>query len=114
MTAVNELPGQERALTEADLPVLSALIQRCLTADGGLPAVASEGFIRRHYLSGAGIGRYGADGSLIAAAAGSAPGGDPGTRAGALDPAQRGGRLGPPLLAWTPVGADVPAGPFGA
>jgi hypothetical protein len=69
MTAVNELPGRERALTEDDLPALSALIQRCLTADGGLPAAASEGFIRRQYLTGAGIGRYGTDGSLIAAAA---------------------------------------------
>src|SRR6266567_3931787 len=34
MTAVNELPGHERALADDDLLVLSALIQRCLKADG--------------------------------------------------------------------------------
>ncbi len=106
MTAVNELPGHERALADDDLPVLSALIQRCLEADGGLPDAASEGFIRRQYLSGAGIGRYRADGSLLAAAAVSAPGGDRLTGAGAVDPAHRGRGLGRHLLDWTLAAAD--------
>jgi mycothiol synthase len=105
MTAVNKLPGHDRALTEDDLPALRALIQRCLAADGGRPDAASDGFIRGQYLSGPAICRYEADGSLIAAAALSVPGGDQVTAAGAVDPAQRGRGLGRHLLDWTLVAA---------
>jgi hypothetical protein len=40
MGVMKELGGQERALLEDDLPALSALAERCLKVDGGLPDAA--------------------------------------------------------------------------
>ena len=94
--------GTWRALSEADLPALCALISRCQDADGGLPAGASEPFVRRQFLSGPGTGLLGGDyfGLIAAAALGDARDGKV-TAAGAVDPACRGEGIGRQLLDWT-------------
>jgi mycothiol synthase len=99
--------GTRRALSEADLPALCALIGRCLAADGGLPDGASEQFVRRQFLSGHGVGLFGAGhGGLIAAAAvGDARDGKV-SAAGAVDPAFRGQGIGRQLLDWTLAAAS--------
>ena len=43
-------------LAEADLPALTHLARRCLSADGGLPLLAGEPMLRKLFLSGESIG----------------------------------------------------------
>lgn len=91
----------ERALDEADLPAVRALVQRCLDADGGLPMASGEWFVRRRYSGGPGIALTDESGRLVAAAA-LGPAGDDGRPAsGVVDPAWRGRGLGRRLLAWS-------------
>ena len=99
-------PGlSQRALASGDLAALQALVRQCLEADGGLPAAASEPFIRRQYLGGPGAGWF-ADGTLVAAAALAAERGGRITAAGAVSPGFRGRGLGRQLFDWTIAAAN--------
>ena len=57
-------------LTEADLPALTHLAGRCLSADGGLPLLATEAMLRRSSCPGGDRGsgrdrRHGGGGSVF-------------------------------------------------
>ena len=99
---MHELELSPRGLNDSDLAALQELVQRCLSADGGLPDAASEPFVRRMYLSGLGVGVAAEDGTLIAAAAlGQADPNRPISAAGAVDPSCRQRGIGRALLDWT-------------
>ena len=57
-----------RPLGEDDLVALAELATACLDIDGGLPLLAEEETLRRHYLSGVSIGGWDETGDLVAAA----------------------------------------------
>lgn len=91
---------QWSALAEADLPDLADLAQACLRADGGLPLLAEETMLRRHYLSGVGIGGRDATGDLVAAAGVMVDGAGRHAATGLVRPSARAQGLGPQLAAW--------------
>jgi len=102
MARMSELELSPRGLNDSDLAALQELVQRCLSADGGLPDAASEAFVRRMYLSGPGVGVAAEDGTLIAAAAlGQPDPNSPISAAGAVDPSCRKRGIGRALLDWT-------------
>jgi mycothiol synthase len=85
-----------RPLASDDLAGLAALARRVVAADGGLPLVADEGFLRRRY-GGAGTVAVTADGTVVAAV--SVRRQDEGSViSGLVDPALRGRGIGARLL----------------
>jgi mycothiol synthase len=95
-----------RPLGSDDLAAVVALARRVVAADGGLPLVADEGFLR---------GRYGGDGTVAVAADGTVVGagsvrqqGEGSVVCGLVDPAVRGRGIGGRLLDTTLAAADQP------
>jgi mycothiol synthase len=100
-----------RALSPDDLPAIVALASRVLAADGGMPLVADEPFLRRRFLVV--DGAVGPDGGATAFAASGIVGVDadhrlraaaavrpPGLAVGLVDPAVRGQGHGAHLVDW--------------
>ncbi len=87
-------------LTEADLPALAELARACLHADGGLPLLAGEPMLRRHYLAGAGIGGRDETGDLVAAAGVFVDGTGRRAATGMVRPSARHRGLGGELARW--------------
>ncbi|MGG5260931.1 GNAT family N-acetyltransferase [Phycicoccus avicenniae] len=87
-------------LTEEDLPALRELARACLRVDGGLPHLADEPMLRRHYLSGVGLGGRDETGDLVAAAAVLVDRAGRHTATGLVRPSARGAGLGDELAAW--------------
>jgi mycothiol synthase len=88
-----------RPLAAGDIPAVAALAGRCLAADGGLPLVADEPFVRRRYAAEGARGTVAeaADGILVAAGA-TRPDGVGVRVTGLVDPAHRGRGIGARLL----------------
>ena len=87
-------------LTEADLPALRSLADRCLAADGGLPLLAQEPTLRRFFLSGSAIGGRDETGDLVAAASVFLDGTGHRTASGLIHPSSRWQGIGEELVKW--------------
>ncbi|WP_068401432.1 GNAT family N-acetyltransferase [Kribbia dieselivorans] len=88
------------ALSAEDLPRLIALARACLEADGGLPDLVDEEYLRAHYAHATSIGASDLTGELVAVAAigVSSEGLRIGT--GMVHPTARGQGLGDELFNW--------------
>jgi mycothiol synthase len=87
-------------LTGADVAALRDLADSCLRVDGGLPQLSTEPMLRRHFLTGAGIGGRDETGDLIAAAAVFVDDTGRRTATGLVRPSARRQGHGAQLVAW--------------
>lgn len=94
-------------LTDDDLVDVAALAAACIEVDGGLPALASEDYLRRLFRNGPGIAGRDMTGDVVASAGLFLDSGLP-AGTGLVHPSMRGVGLGEQLWEWAREQSEVP------